>query len=171
MGQFLVEYYDQPGAHSTDHRRYVRLFPSFSPSLHLLTKPNVTRNTHYLCANNKPKNRWPRYSAYHQLSLSPPRMRKSKPPGLFIHPNHSNIARADAVAVELSLRDERLRAPRTSNDSDDSGLGWVQDRGRETARALFGGSQRARTNLHPHSRSDSEQRLFQVGESDSESDG
>ena len=118
----------------------------------------------------KPVGRESRYSAYHRLSLSPPRMRKTKPPGLFIHPNHSNIARADAVAVELGLREERLRAPRTSSDSDDSGLGWVQDRGRETARALFGTSQRARTNLHPHSRSDSEQKLFQVGESDSESD-
>jgi hypothetical protein len=63
--------------------------------------------------------RWSRYSAYYQLSLSPPRMRKSKSPGLFIHPNHSNIARADAVAVELGLREERLRSPRTSSDSDD----------------------------------------------------
>jgi len=96
-------------------------------------------------------------------------MRKTKPPGLFIHPNHSNIARADAVAVELGLRAERSQAPRTSSDSDDSTLGWVQDRGRETAHALFGGSQQSRTNLH--SRSDSEQKLFQVGESDSESDG
>lgn len=98
-------------------------------------------------------------------------MRKTKPPGLFIHPNHSNIARADAVAVELGRRAERPQAPRTSSDSDDSELGWVQDRGRETARALFGGSQQARTNLRQHSRSDSEQKLFQVGESDSESDG
>ena len=118
----------------------------------------------------KPVGRESRYSAYHRLSLSPPRMRKTKPPGLFIHPNHPNIARADAMAVELGLGEERLRAPRTSSDSDDSGLGRVQDRGRETARALFGASQRARMNLHPHSRSDSEQKLFQVGESDSESD-
>ena len=98
-------------------------------------------------------------------------MRKAKPPGLFIHPNHSNIARADAVAVELGLREERRQAPRSSSDSDDSGLGWVRDRGRETARALFKGSQQASTNSHPHSRSDSEQKLFQVGDSDSESDG
>lgn len=99
---------------------------------------------------------------------------KTKPAGLFIHPNDSNIARADAVAVELGLRGstERGTVLRTSSDSDDDHPMWERGRGRDAARALFGGStqQQARTNMHAHSRSDSQQRLFQVGNSDSDSE-
>ncbi len=35
-------------------------------------------------------------------SLNRPRS-KARPDSIFIHPNHSNIARADAVAMELGL--------------------------------------------------------------------
>jgi len=118
-------------------------------------------------------------NTYKQLSISssPPRMRRArgrtKPAGLFIHPNNSNIARADAVALELGLQGspERVKALRTSSDSDDSGTMWAHGRGREIAHALLGKThQRARTNSHAHTGSDSEQRLFQVGESGSESE-
>ncbi len=100
---------------------------------------------------------------------------KTKPAGLFIHPNHSNIARADAVAAELGLRSqtERPQAPRTSSDSDGTETEWARSRGRETARALLGATtQQARaTNVRSHSKSDSQQNLFDVGDSGSESDG
>jgi hypothetical protein len=92
---------------------------------------------------------------------------KIKPAGLFIHPNNSNLARADAVAVELGLHrsTERVEALRTSYDSDDDDVmaGWGQGRGRDTARSLL------RSATRSHSRSESQQKLFQVG--DSESDG
>ena len=105
---------------------------------------------------------------------------KSKPADLFIHPNHSNIARADAISVELGMRcqDERPQAqapPRTSSDSDDSEVMWKQGRGPEAARALFGVTTQPRparsTNVRPHPRSYSQEKLFQVGDSGSESDG
>ena len=97
---------------------------------------------------------------------------KLKPAGLFIHPNNSNLARADAVAVELGLhrstdRVEAAPALRTSSDSDSA---WGQGRGRDAARHLLGGAtQQTRGEVRSHSRSDSQQRLFEVG--DSESDG
>ncbi|KAI0299775.1 hypothetical protein BC826DRAFT_906038 [Russula brevipes] len=118
-------------------------------------------------------------TAYHRLPLppSPPRMRrargKTKPAGLFIHPNNSNLARADAVAVELGLHTsaERVSMLRSSSDSEDKGpTMWEHGRGRDATRALFGSIHQARTNLQAHSRSDPEQRPFRVGESGSESD-
>jgi hypothetical protein len=141
-GQFFIEFYEH--AHSPDHRKYV------SPPASLLGSPG------------------PR-SAYH-LSLSSPRRQrrsrsKHKPPGLFIHPSNSNLARADAVAVEMGLRGstERIKTLRTSCDSDDDERTWGRGRGRVMARALLGG-------VSAHSRSESQQNLFQVADSGSESD-
>jgi hypothetical protein len=102
---------------------------------------------------------------------------KTKPADLFIHPNHSNIARADAISIELGLRCQKERSqapPRTSSDSDDSEVGWQHGRGPEAARALFGTATQPRparmTNVRPHPRSYSQEKLFQVGDSGSESD-
>jgi hypothetical protein len=100
----------------------------------------------------------------------------NKPAGLFIHPNNSNLARADAVAVELGLHrsTERVEALRTSCDSDDDDAmaAWGQGRGRDAARNLL---TRSATHHHQqtrsHSRSESQRNLFQVGDSESESDG
>ena len=103
-------------------------------------------------------------------------MRKSrsrtKPAGLFIHPNNSNLARADAVAVELGLHGstEHVSAPRMSSDSEDNGTLWDHDRGRDAARALLGGTGKAQLTGVRLAKSDSQQRLFQVGDSGSESD-
>jgi hypothetical protein len=96
---------------------------------------------------------------------------KVKPAGLFIHPNNSNLARADAAAVELGLHrsTERVEALRTSCDSDedDAMAAWGQGRGRDAARNLLSGA--THQQRRSHSRSESQQKLFQVG--DSESDG
>jgi hypothetical protein len=100
---------------------------------------------------------------------------KTKPAGLFIHPNNSNLARADAVAVELGLHrsTERVEALRMSSDSDDGGMAaWGEGRGREAARHLLGVTTTQHTTrgeVRAHSRSNSQQKLFEVG--DSESDG
>lgn len=96
----------------------------------------------------------------------------NKPAGLFIHPNNSNLARADAVAVELGLHrsTERVEALRTSCDSDDDDAmaAWGQGRGRDAARNLLRSATHHRQ-TRSHSRSESQRNLFQVG--DSESDG
>jgi hypothetical protein len=113
----------------------------------------------------------PSASAYHVTLSNPPRRRrgssrsKPKPAGLFIHPTNSNLARADAVAVELGLHGStnRVKALRTSCDSDDDGMMWEHGSGPEAARALLGGAS-------IHSRTDSQQNLFQVADSGSESD-
>ena len=147
MGQFFIEFCEH--AHGPDHRKYV--LSSTLPSIRSAETP--------------------RASAYH-LSLSPPPRRrrrrsrcKPKPAGLFIHPSNSNLARADAVAVELGLHGstERVKAVRTSCDSDDDGRMWEHSRARDTAHALLGG-------VHALSRSESQQNLFQVADSGSESD-
>lgn len=117
-----------------------------------------------------------RNGRYISLSSPPPAMRKlrsrTKPAGLFIHPNNSNLARADAVAVELGLHGstEHVSAPRMSSDSEDNGTLWDHDRGRDAARALLGDTKKAHTGARPLATSDSQQRLFQVGDSGSESD-
>ncbi len=100
---------------------------------------------------------------------------RTKPTGLFIHPNDSNLARADAVAVELGLHGSTehvsVAAGRTSSDSEDHGRTWERGRGRDAARTLLGGPQQAHTSVRAHAKSDSQQMLFQVGDSGSESDG
>ena len=97
---------------------------------------------------------------------------KVKPAGLFIHPNNSNLARADAVAVELGLHrsTERVEVLRTSCDSDDGGLAaWGHGRGRDAARHMLGGATRqTHGEIRAHSRSKSQQRLFEVGDSESD---
>ncbi|KAI9444634.1 hypothetical protein H4582DRAFT_832619 [Lactarius indigo] len=143
-GQFFIEYFEQP--HDSDHRH--------------------------------PR---PAHSACHialSSSSPPPAMRKArsrgKPAGLFIHPNESNLARADAVAVELGLHGSTehvsVGAARASSDSDDNGETWERGRGRDAARALLGGAQQEHTNVRAHAKSDSQRMLFQVGDSGSESD-
>jgi hypothetical protein len=95
---------------------------------------------------------------------------KAKPAGLFIHPTNSNLARADAAAVELGLHrsTERVEALRTTCDSDvdDMVAAWGQGRGRDTARNLLASATHRQT--RSHSRSESQQKLFQVGDSESD---
>jgi hypothetical protein len=147
-GQFFIELYEH--AHSPDHQTYVPL-----PASPLILGPaHPTRS-----------------SGYHHLSLSSPPCRrrgsrsKPKPAGLYIHPSNSNLARADAVAVEMGLHGstERVKTVRTSCDSDDDERMWEHGRGRDKARALLGG-------VSAHSRSESQENLFQVADSGSESD-
>lgn len=158
-GQFFIEYYEQP--YDPDPRKYA--------SVRVLT-------TLYLFIYSTPATS----SCHISLSPSPLPMRKTrsraKPTELFIHPNNSNLARADAAAVERGLHGSTERvsvgAARTSSDSDDDHeRTWERDRGRDAARALLGGAQQqVHTSVRTHAKSDSQQMLFQVGGSDSESE-
>ncbi|KAH9932080.1 uncharacterized protein BXZ73DRAFT_90016 [Epithele typhae] len=75
------------------------------------------------------------------LGPSPPGGRprsKSKPDAIFIHPNESNLARADVAAAQLGLGGdtERVRTEvfRVSADTE----AWEPGRGRDVARELLG---------------------------------
>ncbi|KAK7465507.1 hypothetical protein VKT23_005482 [Stygiomarasmius scandens] len=68
------------------------------------------------------------------LPVTRPRSR-SKPDDIFIHPTHSNIARADAVALELGLSGP---TERVSGNYSENSTPWETGKGREAARALLG---------------------------------
>lgn len=158
VGQFFIEYYDQRP--DSDPLSYaVRFTPLFFYS----NAKDSVLPTHSTC--------------HIALSSSspPPIMRKArprtKPAGLFIHPNDSNLARADAVAVELGVHGSTERvsvgAVRMSDDHERT---WERGHGRDAARALLGGPQQVHSGMRAHAMSDSQQRLFQIGDSASESD-
>ncbi|TFK89875.1 hypothetical protein K466DRAFT_597407 [Polyporus arcularius HHB13444] len=72
-------------------------------------------------------------------SYPPPRPNRprsrSKPDSIFIHPNHSNIARADAAAVQLGLAGDTDLVKGNVYPSD--GETWEHGRGRDVARELL----------------------------------
>ena len=78
---------------------------------------------------------------------------KPKPDEIFIHPTHSNIARAEVIAVRMGLGAENSeyvdassytypRSPSQTNDVPTHGnqRGWGAGNGRDIARGLLGGS-------------------------------
>jgi hypothetical protein len=150
FGQLLIEYYEQEP--HDDH--------SPLATTHQKNTYNVTLPT----SQSPPP-------PHRMMMIRKARGNKVKPAGLFIHPNNSNLARADAAAVELGLHrsTERVEALRTSSDSDydDVMASWGQGRGRDAARNLLRSATQRQT--RSHSRSESQEKLFQVG--DSESDG
>ncbi|KAI0066496.1 hypothetical protein BV25DRAFT_1796898 [Artomyces pyxidatus] len=135
VGQFIIECLDQP--HSPGVRDSYRLHePLLSP-----TSP---------IPSDKPYTARPRAKS------------KSKPAHIFIHPNESNIARADAVAVEMGLHGSTDRVKSHMYPEDAAETPWQQGKGRDLAREMMGGSR-------IHSRTESQQKLFRVGDSGSDS--
>ncbi|KAI9455908.1 hypothetical protein BJY52DRAFT_614523 [Lactarius psammicola] len=156
---------------------YMLLSMTFHVWLILIIVLSLAAGQFFIEYYEQPHDSDPRNACHYSLSSSPPRKARSrtKPAGLFIHPNDSNLARADAVAVELGLHGSTERvsvgATRTSSDSDDHGRTWERGRGRDAARTLLGGPQQVHTSVRGHAKSDSQQMLFKVGDSGSESDG
>ena len=81
---------------------------------------------------------------------------KSKPDEIFIHPTHSNIARAEVIAIRMGLNTENneyvdgssYTYPRSPSQNDDASApdnqqGWGTGNGRDVARGLLGGSSSA----------------------------
>ncbi|KAH8987393.1 hypothetical protein EDB86DRAFT_3065751 [Lactarius hatsudake] len=158
---------------------YMLLSMTFHVWLILIIVFSLAAGQFFIEYFEQPHDSDPRSACHIALSSSPPStMRKArsraKPAGLFIHPNESNLARADAVAVELGLHGSTehvsVGAARASSDSDDNGRTWERGHGRDAARALLGGAQQVQTNVRGHAKSDSQRMLFQVGDSGSESD-
>lgn len=65
---------------------------------------------------------------------------KSKPDGIFIHPTHSNLARADAAALELGIAGSTERVH--GNIYPHKEAAWETGQGRDAARALLGRTRR-----------------------------
>lgn len=65
---------------------------------------------------------------------SRPRSR-SKPAGIFIHPAESNLARADAVAVQLGLSGDTELVKANEYPADEEP--WELGKGKDVARALL----------------------------------
>ncbi|KAJ3922232.1 copper transporter [Lentinula edodes] len=73
---------------------------------------------------------------------------KSKPNGIFIHPQHSNLARADAAALQLGLGGPTERVSGSVYQLKEE-ASWKTGTGKNVARALLGGShQQSNTNRH-----------------------
>ena len=96
---------------------------------------------------------------------SPPTIRpraksKSKPSDIFIHPNYSNISRADAMAVEMGIHGDTDRVKSNTAAEDDNA--WELGKGRAVARELLRGS------ASSHTRTASQQMLFRIEDGESE---
>ncbi|EIW64467.1 uncharacterized protein TRAVEDRAFT_111620 [Trametes versicolor FP-101664 SS1] len=61
---------------------------------------------------------------------------KSKPESIFIHPNHSNLARADAAAAELGLAGDTELVKTNVYPADEDP--WEHGKGKDLARELLG---------------------------------
>lgn len=89
---------------------------------------------------------------------------KSKPDEIFIHPAESNIARADAVALELGLGGNTERVTSHHSYSRDM-KAWETGKGRDIARQMLAGPAKP-----PHSQRQSHEQFFIGKGSDSDSD-
>ncbi|KAF4611695.1 hypothetical protein D9613_004201 [Agrocybe pediades] len=70
---------------------------------------------------------------------------KSKPDDIFIHPTESNIARADAVALELGLAGE---TDRVAYSRPKGSPAWEIGKGRDIAREMLRGSNQQKRTSH-----------------------
>ncbi|CAA7264817.1 unnamed protein product [Cyclocybe aegerita] len=84
---------------------------------------------------------------------------RSKPDDIFIHPAESNIARADAVALELGLTGDTERVQGYTYNREEPA--WEIGKGKDMAREMLLGAQKKA----PHSRDP-----FYISNSDSDSD-
>jgi hypothetical protein len=64
--------------------------------------------------------------------------RRSKPDDIFIHPSDSNLARADAVALEMGLSGDTDRVQEVKYPDEEAA--WELGKGKDMARALLGSS-------------------------------
>ncbi|KAF5385005.1 hypothetical protein D9615_001211 [Tricholomella constricta] len=66
---------------------------------------------------------------------------RSKPDDIFIHPTHSNLARADALASEMGISGNTDRVQVNKYEREEAA--WNAGEGKEAARALLGSSRKA----------------------------
>ncbi|CDO73404.1 hypothetical protein BN946_scf185013.g38 [Trametes cinnabarina] len=123
IGQFVIEYLDCAPERNRGHdaeNMKERLLSSHSEDSD--DRFDVESSSSYPPAPSRPR------------TTTRPRS-KSKPDDIFIHPNDSNLARADAAAAQLGLAGdtERVKANVYPADEDP----WEHGRGKEVARELL----------------------------------
>ncbi|KAL7285046.1 hypothetical protein ACG7TL_000137 [Trametes sanguinea] len=123
IGQFLIEYIDCAPEHNSHHDSEnvkERLLSSNSEDTD--DRFDLDSSSTYPPPPSRPR------------TITRPRS-KSKPDSIFIHPNDSNLARADAAAAQLGLAGdtERVKANVYPAEEDP----WEHGRGKEVARELL----------------------------------
>ncbi|KIY73546.1 hypothetical protein CYLTODRAFT_416924 [Cylindrobasidium torrendii FP15055 ss-10] len=146
FGQFIIEYQSPP--------HYQQSYNSYSLVEETLFSSEPSDSSTVLTSEPKPVS---------SAARTRPRS-KSKPDHIFIHPNQSNIARADAAALQLGLTGSTDRVEASNGTYNKDGTAWEYGKGRDGARALLGHSRRK-----PLSNSSSSHRLDSDSE-DSDSD-
>jgi len=143
-GQFFIEYLE------------------LSPTSGTFEHPYLPANSEpFLSSMYSAPSQYDKTQTTPRSSLSRTRIRsKSKPTHMFIHPHDSNLARADAAAVELGLYGSTEFV--AASDLPEPGL-WESGKGREAARQLMGNPNQA-----THHRTSSQSRLFRVSDTDSD---
>ncbi|KAF9245885.1 hypothetical protein BU15DRAFT_40579 [Melanogaster broomeanus] len=82
---------------------------------------------------------------------------RSKPTAIFIHPNASNLARADAAALELGIAGDTELVKGNWAPHHDRQETWQHGQGRDIAREMFGDAQHRRL---------SDTDVFDIGDED-----
>ncbi|KAI0640130.1 hypothetical protein C8Q77DRAFT_1084819 [Trametes polyzona] len=128
IGQFVIEYLEcaPEAAHHPHDSEHVKEPLLHSPSDDLYSRESTSSSTYP-----------PAPPARTNTNLTRPRS-KSKPESIFIHPNHSNLARADAAAAELGLSGDTERVKVNSYPADEDP--WAHGKGRDVARQLLLGN-------------------------------
>ncbi|KAI0032149.1 hypothetical protein K488DRAFT_50550 [Vararia minispora EC-137] len=145
VGQCILESLEEPPARNLSRYAYDIALSGSEP----LLSPENTDSSTIPRHDKSPSSPLPRQGS------------RAKPSSIFIHPTQSNLARADAAAVELGLHGSTglVSAGETSAEP------WVGGKGREVAREIMGPT---KGKAGPHHRTSSQARLFHVGESDSD---
>ncbi|TBU46128.1 hypothetical protein BD309DRAFT_999290 [Dichomitus squalens] len=118
VGQFVIEYLDLGERPVSDS------FPPSNENVHVKEPLLRSSEEAYEPETSYPPSRQSRSRA------------RSKPESIFIHPNESNLARADAAAVQLGLSGDTDLVKGNVYPAD--GETWEHGRGRDTARELLG---------------------------------
>ena len=133
MGQFVIEYLDL--APRPPHE-YVSIRRFHLPLETQCDWPCSTENAKEPLLDSPSSDR---FESDASSSYPPPRPNrprsKSKPDSIFIHPNHSNLARADAAAVQMGFSGDTERVKANVYPADEDA--WEHGRGREVARELL----------------------------------
>ena len=133
VGQFVIEYLDL--APRPPHE-YVSIRRFHLPLETQRDWPRSTENAKEPLLDSPSSDR---FESDASSSYPPPRPNrprsKSKPDSIFIHPNHSNLARADAAAVQMGFSGDTERVKANVYPADEDA--WEHGRGREVARELL----------------------------------
>lgn len=148
-GQFVIELLDTPPSPSASSNHEYVPHPHAPPAPPDPKPPMSSFSAQeYLMG---PPSSPPSSVMLHAVTTRPRAKSRAKPPSaIFIHPAQSNLARADAAALELGLGGdtERVRAPGAGRGAP----AWAHGHGPQAARALLGNARRSASEKDPERR-------------------